>query len=151
MGGAGEGAPAPTGWYLRSIRLDAASLAAGDGDAWPYTLPAVAGLGRFEPAAGATFLVGENGVGKSTLVEAIALAAGLNAHGGSRNLRTAGHGTESSLHQHLVLSWRRRPTRDFFLRAETFLDTVTAYDALGGYDDLFESVLRRRGCVRLRG
>ncbi|MEJ7844728.1 MAG: AAA family ATPase [Acidimicrobiales bacterium] len=132
MGGAGEGAPAPTGWYLRSIRLDAASLTAGDGDAWPYTLPAVAGLGRFEPAAGATFLVGENGAGKSTLVEAIALAAGLNAHGGSRNLRTAGHGTESSLHQHLVLSWRRRPTRDFFLRAETFLDTVTAYDALGG-------------------
>jgi predicted ATPase len=112
--------------FLRRVRLRDA------GEGWPFDLPAVAALERLRFDAPATVLVGENGVGKSTLVEAIALAAGLNAHGGSRNLRTAGHGTESPLADHLLLGWQRRPRRDFFLRAETFLDTAAAYDRLGG-------------------
>jgi predicted ATPase len=108
--------------YLKRARVDVA------GEGWPFDLPAVEALSSLRFDAPATFLVGENGVGKSTLVEGLALAAGLNAHGGSANLRTASHGTESSLHDHLALSWARRPQRSFFLRAETFLDTVTAYD-----------------------
>lgn len=113
--------------FLRAVRLRAP--AAGG---WPFDLPAVQALPSLRFDARATFLVGENGMGKSTVVEAIAMAVGLNAHGGSRNVRTAGHGTESPLHAHLTLTWSRRPQRDFFLRAETFLDTVTAYDRSGG-------------------
>lgn len=113
--------------YLRRATL-AADAPAG----WPFDLPAVRALPALRLDAPATFLVGENGVGKSTVVEALALAAGLNAHGGSRNLRTAGHRTESDLHEHLTLRWARRPARDFFLRAETFLDTVAAYEGVGG-------------------
>lgn len=113
--------------FLTRARVDGAR--AGE---WPFDLPAVRALPEMRFDAPATFLVGENGVGKSTLVEAVALAAGMNAHGGSRNLRTAGHGTESTLHEHLVLNWARRPARDFFLRAETFLDAVAAYDGIGG-------------------
>ena len=112
--------------YLRRARIEGAP------DEWPFDLPAVRALSTLRFDAPATFLVGENGVGKSTLVEALAIAAGLNAHGGSRNLRTGGHGTESPLHERVVLSWAKRPQRDFFLRAETFLDTVTAYDWPGG-------------------
>jgi predicted ATPase len=111
--------------YLKRARVEA------PGEGWPFVLPAVRGISSLRFDAPATFLVGENGVGKSTLIEGLALAAGLNAHGGSRNLRTRGHGTESPLHDHLVLSWSQRPRRDFFLRAETFLDTVSAYEALG--------------------
>lgn len=100
---------------------------------WPFDLPAVQALHGLDLTAGATFLVGENGVGKSTLVEGLAMAAGLNPHGGSRNIRTRGYGTESVLHEHLRLVWgRRRPKRDFFLRAETLLDTMAAYDGIGG-------------------
>ena len=100
---------------------------------WPYDLPAVTALGGIDLASPAIFLVGENGVGKSTLVEGLAMAAGLNPHGGTSNMRTRGHGTESPLHEHLQLRWgRRRPKRDFFLRAETLLDTVAAYEAIGG-------------------
>lgn len=113
--------------YLSRVRV-----AADVPSAWPADLPAVRALSSLRFDAAATFLVGENGVGKSTVVEAIALAAGMNAHGGSRNVRTRSHGTESPLHAHLRLTWRRRPVRDFFLRAETFLDTVAAYDTLGG-------------------
>ena len=112
--------------YLRRARVEGAP------GGWPFDLPAVEALATLRFDAAATFLVGENGVGKSTLVEALAMAAGLNAHGGSRNIRTAGHGTESPLHEHVVLSWSKRPQRDFFLRAETFLDAVAAYDWPGG-------------------
>jgi predicted ATPase len=115
------------GVYLRRATV-------GDAPAsWPFDLPAVAHLADLDLASPATFLVGENGVGKSTLVEGLAMAAGLNAHGGSSTMRTRGHGTESPLHEHLRLVWsRRRPKRDFFLRAETLLDTVAAYDHVGG-------------------
>lgn len=111
--------------YLKRARVEA-------GEGWPFDLPAVGALGSLRFDAPATFLVGENGVGKSTLIEGLAMAAGLNAHGGSRNLRTGSHGTESALHEQLVLSWARRPRRDFFLRAETLLDTLVAYDGVGG-------------------
>jgi predicted ATPase len=113
--------------FLRAVRLRG-----GGDEGWPFDLPAVQALPSLRFDAPATFLVGENGVGKSTVVEAVAMAAGLNAHGGSRNVRTAGHGTESSLHTRLSLAWARRPQREFFLRAETFLDTVAAYDRSGG-------------------
>ncbi len=113
--------------YLRRAKVQAGAPAG-----WPFDLPAVVALADLDLSAPATFLVGENGVGKSTLVEGIAMAAGLNAHGGSSNVRTRGHGTESALPQHLALTWYRRPKRDFFLRAETLLDTVAAYDGIGG-------------------
>lgn len=113
--------------------LKKARLRGGVPAGWPFELPAVRALEHLDLGAPATFLVGENGVGKSTLVEGIAMAAGMNAHGGSRNIRTRGHGTESTLHEHLDLRWsRRRPKRDFFFRAETLLDTVAAYDTVGG-------------------
>lgn len=114
-----------------AVLLRAASVRGG-GAGWPFDLPAVAALPTMRFDAPATFLVGENGVGKSTLIEGLALAAGLNPHGGSRAIRTATHGTESPLHERLRLHWRRRPRREFFLRAETFLDTVAAYDGVGG-------------------
>lgn len=116
-----------------AIHLRRAELAPGAPAGWPFDLPAVRALPAIDLAAPAVFLVGENGVGKSTLVEGLAMAAGLNPHGGTSAMRTRGHGTESPLHEHLRLVWgRRRPKRDFFLRAETLLDTVAAYEAIGG-------------------
>jgi predicted ATPase len=72
------------------------------------------------PLGAATVLVGENGSGKSTLVEAIAIAFGLSAEGGSVNSRQPTHESESVLHDHLLL--RRHAgaaRRGYFLRAET--------------------------------
>ena len=67
-----------------------------------------------------TVLVGDNGSGKSTIVEAIAVAAGFNVEGGGRNLQFATLSTHSDLHEHLELRWRQRPRWGWFLRAETF-------------------------------
>jgi predicted ATPase len=79
--------------------------AAYDRGAWPYTLPPVAQLLRdgLDLPAGVTFLVGENGSGKSTVVEAVAAAAGLNAEGGAATRGTAPGTSESPLHEALQL------------------------------------------------
>jgi len=88
---------------------------------WPVTVPAVAQILRdgLELPAGATVLVGENGSGKSTVLEVLAAALGLNAEGGSVNSR---HSTRPSEPGHLDLIVERSPGADrwaYFLRDET--------------------------------
>lgn len=89
------------------------------------------------PVADVTFFVGENGSGKSTLLEAVAARSGLNAEGGSLNLTFETRSTTSQLHEAIELVWHLRPTRGFFLRAETFYNTATAYESvgIGGYHE----------------
>jgi len=67
-----------------------------------------------------TFFVGENGTGKSTLLEAIAELARLPVSGGGRNELAANHGPEgeSLLARTLRPSFCRRPRDGYFLRAE---------------------------------
>jgi predicted ATPase len=84
-------------------------------------VPAVAQLLRegLEPAPGATVLVGENGSGKSTVLEVVAAALGLNPEGGSVNTR---HSTRASEPGSLHLVVERSPGADrwaYFLRDET--------------------------------
>ncbi|HUP70923.1 MAG TPA: AAA family ATPase [Acidimicrobiales bacterium] len=112
---------------LKQIRC----TASGAGQrAYPFSIPAIAALDEIDVAPGVTFFAGENGTGKSTLVEALAVRADLNPEGGSRNLRFATRPSESSLHHHLELVWERRPSSAFFLRAETFYNTATAYEGV---------------------
>ena len=92
-----------------------------DADAWPLTVPAVAQILRdgLELTPGATVLVGENGSGKSTVLEVLAAALGLNAEGGSVSSR---HSTRPSEPGHLDLIVERSPGADrwaYFLRDET--------------------------------
>src|SRR5450756_2430824 len=88
---------------------------------WPFTMGSVAQLLRDGlELSELTILVGENGVGKSTIVEAVAMAFGLSAEGGSKNSRQSDRPTESPLHQRIRLV--RGITRSrwgYFLRAET--------------------------------
>ena len=99
-----------------------------DRECYPFCIPSIGALSTLSVDRPVTFLIGENGSGKSTLLEAIAVAAGLNAEGGSKNLTFSTHSTHSDLHQHLRLTWRGRPRRAFFLRAESFYNVATSYD-----------------------
>ena len=89
--------------------------------AWPGTLPPVAQLLADGLDLGpATVFVGENGAGKSTIVEAIAQAWGLSPEGGSTGARNSTRVSESSLHDHVRLVRSAGSTRrGYFLRAET--------------------------------
>jgi predicted ATPase len=117
--------------FIRQLRLDPAA----DTRRYPFTLPVVRQLLRnpLELHRPITFLVGDNGAGKSTLVEAIAVAAGFNAEGGSQSFRFATKATESSLGDHLILSWGvKKPRTGYFLRAESFYNVATEIDRIGG-------------------
>lgn len=78
-----------------------------------------------------TFFVGENGTGKSTLLEAIAVAYGFNAEGGTRNFNFASKETHSPLHKYLtIVKGIKKPSDGFFLRAESFYNVATEIDRL---------------------
>jgi predicted ATPase len=99
---------------------------------YPYCLPVCRNMKEmvFHPAV--TFLVGENGTGKSTLLEAIAVALGFNAEGGSRNFRFSTRASHSALHEALTVQrGLKRPRDGFFLRAESFYNVATEVDNLG--------------------
>lgn len=97
-------------------------------------IPAVEWLaerGELTLNSAVTFFVGENGTGKSTLLEAIALAAGFNAEGGSRNFSFSTRDTHSELHNNITLSRGIiRPKDGFFLRAESLYNSATYIDKL---------------------
>ncbi len=118
--------------FVRSIRLDPADA---DLRSYPFTIPAVRALDGLALDPGVTFLVGENGSGKSTIVEAIAVAAGMNAEGGGRNFHFAHRPSESTLARHLrLVRGARRPRTDYFLRAESFFNVATRVEADGVLD-----------------
>lgn len=78
-----------------------------------------------------TFFVGENGTGKSTLLEAVAVAAGFNAEGGSRNFNFSTYQSHSDLYQYIRLSKGiKRPKDGFFLRAESFYNVASEIEEL---------------------
>lgn len=112
-----------------------------DWAAYPFSIPAVRHLERLELHPAVTFLVGENGSGKSTLVEALAIKAGFNPEGGSKNFTSAHRPSESPLHRHLRLArGARREKGGFFLRAETMFNVSTEAEAYRayGWEDLHE-------------
>lgn len=76
-----------------------------------------------------TVLAGDNGSGKSTIIEAIAVAAGFNPEGGSRNLNFSTHNTHSDLADRITLEWEQHPRWGWFLRAETFYGMASHIEA----------------------
>src|SRR5436305_3376573 len=114
--------------------LRAASLRMGrvpSFDRYPFSIPAVRRMGELALHPKVTFFVGDNGCGKSTLIEAIAIAAGFNPEGGSKSFRFATHPTESSLEDAMqLMRGIRREVDGFFLRAESFFNLATMVDQL---------------------
>jgi predicted ATPase len=120
-----------TGGFLRSFALDTDGL---DPGVYPFSVPAVQALrekGELVLAPGVTFLTGDNGTGKSTLMEAVAVAAGFNAEGGGKSFHFATRRSHSSLADHLRLAWAPgKPHTGYFLRAESFYNLATELERI---------------------
>jgi len=114
--------------FIRSIILVRERI--GPPDAYPFSIPAVQGLDGLVLSP-VTYFVGENGSGKSTILEAIAVASGFNAEGGTVNLSFATRRSESVLHRSLRLARTHRPKTGFFLRAESFFNVATEIERVG--------------------
>jgi predicted ATPase len=103
-------------------RVAPGERAPADRDRWPASIPAVGTLldEGLDLPTGVTLLVGENGSGKSTIVEAVAVAFGLSPEGGSVQARHSTRASESPLSDWIRLERSPGASRwGFFLRAET--------------------------------
>ena len=129
-GGFGGGASLWDGPYIRAVML--ARERVPSFAEYPFSVPAIRELSTLELHPHVTFLVGENGVGKSTLIEAIAVAAGFNAEGGSKNFSFATRDTTSELHQALrLIRGMQREKDGYFLRAESLYNVASEIERLG--------------------
>lgn len=96
-----------------------------------WSIPAIRRLKTIELSKPVTFLVGENGSGKSTFLEGVAVASGFNAEGGSKNFNFSSRDTHSKLHEYLRISRGIPFARDgFFLRAESFYNVASNVDEM---------------------
>ncbi len=102
-------------------------------ETYPFCVPAIRGLGELDLRSRICFFAGENGTGKSTLLEAIAVHYGFGREGGTRNFTN--NTTESNhsidpLVKALRLSFDKRTGAGFFLRAESWFNAVSYMDNL---------------------
>ena len=113
--------------YLLGVRVRPERV---DSTGYPFNLPLVSSL-DLQFNSPVTFFVGENGTGKSTVIEALAAVCRLPVSDGSRNELSANHGpdTTSALAAAIRPSFRRRPPDGYFLRAEFQAHFATLLDA----------------------
>ena len=113
-------------------------------DEYPFNIAAVRDIGNIEFHPNVTFLVGENGSGKSTVLEGIALALGFGAEGGTKNVQFRTVESVSPLHKVLRLARGVPVPRDnYFLRAESFFNVASYMDEVG-YVDAYGGSLHTR-------
>lgn len=124
----------PVGPFIREVilrRQDVPSF-----KSYPFNIPVVRDLEALPLHPKVTFLVGENGTGKSTLLEAIAVAWGFNAEGGSRNFNYATRASHSDLSDYFTLVKHvSRPRTGYFLRAESYFTVATEIERLDAEPD----------------
>jgi predicted ATPase len=128
------------GPFLRRIETVADKV---DPSRFPFTLPILQGGLDLELQQNVTLFVGENGSGKSTVLEAVAASCGFNPEGGGRDHHFSTREEASELAGALRLSWRPKVTDGFFMRAESFYNLATYLDEV--------SNLSRYGGVSFHG
>jgi predicted ATPase len=123
--------PAP---YLRRIWLEPSRIA--DRAAYPFCLPFLQDEFELSFDRAITIIVGENGTGKSTLLEGIAVFAGFDEAGGGKGYRPVDHSNAievmgGDLSEALRASWLPKITNGCFFRAESFFSVARYLDEVG--------------------
>ena len=119
-------------------------------DKFPFCLNAVKSLDSIEMNPAVTFFIGENGYGKSTLLEAIAVAWGFNPEGGTKNFKFGTRESHSILWKYLRLSRGvKRPRDGYFLRAESFFNVATEIEKLDAEPSFGLPIINSYGGVSL--
>ncbi|MEH7110430.1 AAA family ATPase [Bacillus sp. JJ1764] len=115
--------------YLRSVILNRDDVPAFTD--YPFNLPIIRTLTQLTFHPKVTYLIGENGMGKSTLLEAIAVSLGFNPEGGSFNFNFSTFDTHSDLTNFIkLIKGVDKPRDGFFLRAESFYNVASNIEEL---------------------
>lgn len=113
-----------------------------DFNIYPFNIPVIKDFNELNFNANVTFLVGENGIGKSTFIEAIAVSSGLNPEGGTGNFNFSTKNTHSDLYKYLrIIKSGNVPSTKYFLRAEFFYNVATEIIKIseeGGQDPIYK-------------
>lgn len=113
--------------FVKNLLLDEGI----DSEIYPFNIPAVSNIESLNFDQPVTFLVGENGTGKSTIIEAIAVAVGFNAEGGTKNTNFSTRNTTSALGDKMrVARGTRKSDTGYFLRAESFYNFASYIEHL---------------------
>jgi predicted ATPase len=118
--------------YLKRVWIDEEKVP--DREAYPFCLPMFREPNfELEFDTPVTIVVGENGTGKSTLLEGIAVLAGFEEGGGGRGIGAVDYDefTEAGggkLAEALRGSWLPKVGRGWFFRAETFFSIARYID-----------------------
>ncbi|HKO70245.1 MAG TPA: AAA family ATPase [Bradyrhizobium sp.] len=126
--------PAP---YLRRIWLDAERIT--DRAAYPFCLPYLRDDFELSFDRSITIIAGENGTGKSTLLEGIAVLAGYDEAGGGKGYMPVDHSKAiekmgGRLSQALRAAWLPKITNGWFFRAESFFSVARYQDEVNKED-----------------
>jgi predicted ATPase len=119
----------PDTQYIRGIELKREQIPSYD--EFPFKLPVINHFKELRLHPNVTYIIGENGMGKSTLLEGIAIALGFNPEGGSLNFQFSSYDSHSKLDHYLrVIKGVNRAQDSFFFRAETFYNVATNIEDL---------------------
>jgi predicted ATPase len=136
--------------YLRRVWLDPSRVP--DREAYPFCLPFLHDEFELSFDRPITIIAGENGAGKSTPLEGIAVLAGYDEAGGGKGYRPVDHSNASEtmggeLSEALRAAWLPKITKGWFFRAESFFSVARYLDAVGSPSD-FLSYSHGEGFLR---
>lgn len=115
--------------YVKTVSLKKEQIISYD--EFPFTLPIIKYLDKLSLHPNVTYIIGENGMGKSTLLEGIAIALGFNPEGGTQNYQFSNYDSHSQLDNYLrIARSANRPKDTFFFRSETFYNVATYIEEL---------------------
>ena len=115
--------------FVKELKIDWDAIAPGS---YLRSIKTIAGINRLAFHPPITFFVGENGTGKSTLLEAMAVAYGFNPEGGTVNYSFSTYDSHSELWDAVTLSKSFKKVHcGYFLRAESFYNVATKEDEYG--------------------
>lgn len=106
---------------------------------YPFNIDCIKNFNKLDLTKNVTFLIGENGIGKSTFIEALAISQKLNPEGGTQNFNFSTYDTHSNLSDYLHCYGQGKiPKTKFFLRAESFYNVASEINKLeiSSYGDL---------------
>lgn len=140
--------PAP---FLKRVWMDPEKIP--EAKAYPFSLPYLNDEFEIRFEKSITIVVGENGTGKSTLLEGIAALAGFDDAGGAPGYKPVDHSHAlevmgGSLSKALRASWLPKITRGWFFKAETFFSVARYLDEAGSPSADFLSHSHGEGFLR---
>ncbi|MDR2616900.1 MAG: AAA family ATPase, partial [Endomicrobium sp.] len=129
--------------YVTNLLIDTRNA---NKETYPYNIFPLKNPQNIELDNKVTFFIGENGTGKSTLIEAIALAYGFNAEGGSTSFSFETKNSSSELYKHIRLKRSlKRPKTGYFFRAESFYNVATNIESLDELPGAGEKIIKAYG------